>query len=1163
MPRHPDPQESSESVLAPPLPAHTGERLCWHRLAGGAATLALACAVRRHKAPVLALCADTLRADRMAAELEFFLDNDPATPVLRFPDWETLPYEQFSPYQDIISERLATLAGLPHARHGVLVAATAPILHRLPPRSFVAAHSFMLELGEHLDRDAFQARLDEAGYRRTGQVLEHGDYAIRGALVDVFPMGAEQPFRIDLFDEEIEGIRLFDAETQRSTEAVAKVRVLPAREFPLTDAAVSRFRSAWRARFPGNPARSTLYTDVSNRFAPAGIEYYLPLFFEQTESLFDFLPADTLVVVDEGVAEQAQRFSAEVAERYERLRHDVERPILPPAELFYEPEWIPRSLARFAVVEITGAGDEGSAAACTFAAETPLAIPIDARARDPLAHVERFLAEADRRVLFVAESGGRRETLLEVFASRGIRPAPVAGWGEFAAGNERIAMAVAPLERGVVLTRPALAVVAETQLYGERAAQRRRRRQSGRDAESVLRDLGELAIGAPVVHEEHGIGRYLGLVILDVRGHPGEFLSLEYADGDKLYVPVASLYLVARYTGPDGDHAPLNKLGTGQWQKAREKAAQRIRDVAAELLDLHARRAARSGHGFALDAESYRAFAAAFAFEETPDQAVAIEAVIADMVAPRPMDRLVCGDAGFGKTEVAMRAAFVAVTGGRQVAVLVPTTLLAQQHFENFKDRFADWPVRIEQLSRFRNNKEQGVILAGLAAGTIDIVIGTHKLLQSDVKFKQLGLLVVDEEHRFGVRQKERLKALRAEVDILNLTATPIPRTLNMALAGIRDLSLIATPPSRRLPVKTFLRRWDDELLREAMLREVNRGGQVYFLHNEVESIERMTATVAAILPEGRVRLAHGQMRERDLERVMLDFYHRRFNVLVCSTIIESGIDVPSANTIIINRADRFGLAQLYQLRGRVGRSHHRAYAYLLVPERRAMTADALKRLEAIESLEDLGIGFTLATHDLEIRGAGEILGEEQSGHIQAIGYGLYMQLLERAVSALRSGREPVLDRPLDAGPEIDLGVAALIPEDYLPDVHARLTFYKRLATAADEQSLRGLAEEMIDRFGSLPVPARNLFRIAALKIKAARIGVRRIDMGAEGGRIQFDTEPCVDAAAIIRLIQTQTDDYRLDGREKLRIRKSLPDVEARFAELDSLLTQLKLEDAA
>jgi transcription-repair coupling factor (superfamily II helicase) len=799
----------------------------------------------------------------------------------------------------------------------------------------------------------------------------------------------------------------------------------------------------------------------------------------------------------------------------------------------------------------------------SYASRVATALPIDGRAQRPLAVLQDFLEKFQGRVLFVAETAGRREVLQDTLTTHGVDVSVFESWPVFLADDTRLGLTVAPLEEGAVLLEPAIAVISESQLFGERAVQRRRRRTSGRDAESVVRDLSELNVGAPVVHEDHGVGRYRGLQTVSTERMSGEFLCIEYADGDKLYVPVSSLHLVSRYTGADADHAPLHKLGSPQWQKARKKAASRAFDVAAELLDIQARREARPGHRFHTDQMDLRSFVQGFRYEETPDQQATIDAVLADMESERPMDRLVCGDVGFGKTEVAMRAAFIAVHDGWQVAILVPTTLLAQQHHQTFSDRFADWPIRVEQLSRFRSRKDRDAIVEDLARGKIDIVIGTHRLLQSEIRFKRLGLVIIDEEHRFGVRQKERLKALRAQADILTLTATPIPRTLNLALSGLRDLSLIATPPERRLSIKTFVRQWDSALVREAFLREIHRGGQVYFIHNKVESIERIARELRELVPEVELRVAHGQMRERDLERTMLDFYHRRFNALVCTTIIETGIDVPSANTIIINRADHFGLAQLHQLRGRVGRSHHRAYAYLIVPQQRAMTADAVKRLEAIESLEDLGIGFSLATHDLEIRGAGEILGEEQSGQIQEVGYSLYTRLLERAVEALKAGRSPELDRALDHGAEVDLKVHALIPEDYLPDVHARLIMYKRIASAKNTEEINELKVEMIDRFGLLPEAVRNLFDITELKLKATPLGIRKIDVGHHGGRIVFAAKPQVDPASIVQLIQNDPTTYKFDGTDKLRFSMELETGSARIDALEGLLDVLTMRDAA
>jgi transcription-repair coupling factor (superfamily II helicase) len=971
-------------------------------------------------------------------------------------------------------------------------------------------------------------------------------------------MGAEVPFRVDLFDDQIESIRTFDPDTQRSVDQVERIRLLPAREFPADETAITRFRQAFRAQFEGDPQRSPIYRDVSNGVIPGGIEYYLPLFLERTASLFDYLPPRACLVQSDAAHSAIDHFRDEVTERYESLRYDIERPLLPPHHLYLSEEETAAALAHHSRLDVQRAeAPDAQAGAIRFATRALPALRIQARAERPAGPLLDFVSDFPGRVLLCAESAGRRESLQAQLRDFGLQPRQVHGWQEFRDGDVALALTVAPLEQGLWLsTEPPLAIVTETQLFGERALQQRRRRPR-RDADAVVRNLTDLNLGAPVVHEDHGVGRYLGLQKLEVGGIEAEFLTLEYAGNDKLYVPVSSLHLISRYTGAAPEAAPLHRLGSEQWQKARKKAARRVRDVAAELLDIYARRAARQGHAFPVHSEEYNAFASAFPFEETPDQAQTIEAVLEDMARPQPMDRVVCGDVGFGKTEVAMRAAFVAVQAGRQVMLLVPTTLLAQQHYQNFSDRFADWPVRIEVLSRFRSRKQQEKIVAELADGRLDILIGTHKVLQDGVRAKNLGLVIIDEEHRFGVRQKEKLKALRAEVDLLTLTATPIPRTLNMSLSGLRDLSIIATPPVQRLAIKTFISEWNAATIREACLREIKRGGQVYFLHNQVESIEKIARELRRLVPEASLEIAHGQMRERELERVMLDFYHRRSNLLLCTTIIESGIDVPTANTILINRADRLGLAQLHQLRGRVGRSHHRAYAYLLVPHRRAMTEDAVKRVEAIEALEDLGAGFTLATHDLEIRGAGELLGEEQSGQIHEIGFSLYTELLERAVRALRAGREPELDRPLNQGPEVDLHIPALIPDAYLPDVHTRLTLYKRIASASDAEQLRELQVEMIDRFGLLPEPVKHLFAVTELKLRALPLGISRIDAGEDNGRLIFGPEPDVDPAAIISLIQSEPQHYSLDGSDKIRFRCPMPSAEQRFATVGALLEQL------
>ena len=1117
-------------IPVPDAPAHWGE------LYGSSLALAVAELAAGAPGPVLLVAGSSRDAVRLHTEVAFYAGRD--VPVRSLPGHETLPYDPFSPHPDIVSERLETLAALPGLKRGVIVVAAEALLQRLPPRSYVDAHSFVIRRGERIDLPAFRARLAAAGYANVGQVMAHGEFAIRGSIIDLFPMGCDAPYRLDLFDDEIESIRLFDPESQRSGDPLEEVRLLPAREFPTTPEAVKGFRQRWRARFEGDPMRSPVYRFVSEGIAPAGIEYWLPLFFDGLESVFDYLPRDSVVVDAAGLDVATAALQASIEERYEQRRHDIERPLLPPADLYLDPAQVRAAVDRRRRVLATAVKVEPTSAPVgfrNFGTDRPPSLKLDARAEDPSATLKEFLGRFEGQVLIAVDSAGRREVLLELLRERDILPREVAGWQAFLASGAGLAVTVAPDVGGLVLPGPRVAVVAEEQLFGPRARQERRRRRADRDPGAILQELTDLAPGAPVVHEEYGVGRYRGLRVMDVDGHPGEFLVLEYAGGDKLYVPVHSLDRISRYTGSSPETAPLHRLGSEQWAKVRRRAAQRIRDVAVELLDLYSRRAARQGMATEVREAEYRAFEAAFPFEETLDQSEAIRQVLDDMRSGKPMDRVICGDVGFGKTEVALRAAFAAVQAGRQVAVLVPTTLLAQQHAQNFSDRFADWPVRVESLSRFRNAAAQKQVIEGLRTGVVDIVIGTQRLLQRDVAFKNLGLVIVDEEHRFGVRDKERLKQLRANVDMLTLTATPIPRTLNMALGGLRDLSLITTPPAERVAIETFVCEWSDALIREALLREIRRGGQVYFVHNHIDTIERTAARVAALVPEAVVRVGHGQLRERDLEQLMLDFYHQRFNVLACTTIIESGIDVPTANTMVIDRADRFGLAQLHQLRGRVGRSHHRAFAYLLAPPKAALTADAAKRLEAIESLEDLGAGFTLATHDLEIRGAGELLGEEQSGQIQEIGFSLYMELLERAVKSLRSGREPDLEQPLHAGTEINLQLPALLPDDYVGDVHLRLRLYKRIASAPDATALADLQAEMIDRFGPLPAAAQVLFRIAGLKLRAAPLGIQRLEVAASGGLVQFSEDHKVDPARVITLVQRQPQRYRMDGSHRLR----------------------------
>jgi transcription-repair coupling factor (superfamily II helicase) len=1142
------------SLLNPPVPGTRQRKLRWHQLYGSAPALALAEAMRADQRLYVVIVEGARALERLSAELRFFAGE--GLPQLAFPDWEVLPYDLFSPHPDITSDRLRALFELPQARHGCLIVAADTVMQRLPPKAYVQGRSFELSVGDTLGLEPFRERLIEAGYASVSQVTSPGEFAVRGSLLDVYPMGSSEPLRIDLFDDEIEAIRRFDPETQRSLDSLDRVRMLPAREVPLDAESVRGFRRRFRTRFEGDPTQSVIYRGVSEGLAPSGIEFYLPLFFDETASLFDYLPKNAVIVRDAGLAGAIERDWQDIEQRYEDRRHDIERPLLSPAELFLPPDEIEQRMDAFDTITLDAfkaiEADDGDPDAVNFPTAAPRELRIDVRAEHPFAPLDAFVQQFGGRVLITADSPGRREVLQDMLRAQNESVVPVQSWDEFASGDAKLALTVAPDVEGLTLTKPSIAIISETQLFGARARQERRRKRAAPDPEAILRDLQNLSAGSPVVHEEYGVGRYVGLQVMEVAGQQGEFLVLEYLDGDRVYVPVHSLHLVSRYTGAAPEAAPLHKLGTD-----RQKAARQIRDVAAELLDLYARRQARPGLKLQVQENEYLSFANAFPFEETADQAEAIRQVLNDLQSTRPMDRIVCGDVGFGKTEVAMRAAFVAVQAGKQVAVLVPTTLLAQQHTANFRDRFADWPVRIETLSRFGTGKETQAVIEGIERGTVDIVIATHRLLHAHVRFKDLGLIIIDEEHRFGVRDKERLQALRAEVHVLNLTATPIPRTLNMALGGIRDLSLITTPPAERLAIKTFVTEWHGPTIREAALRELRRGGQIYFVHNEVRSIEKIAAEVQQLVPEASVRIGHGQMRERDLEQLMVDFYHRRFNLLVCTTIIESGIDVPTANTIMINRADRFGLAQLHQLRGRVGRSHHRAYAYLIVPPRSQLGADAIKRLEAIESMEELGAGFVLATHDLEIRGAGELLGEAQSGHMTEIGMALYLDMLEESVRALREGREPELEKPLAAETEVELHLPAFLPDTYIGDVQVRLVLYKRIAAAESEAALDELTAEIVDRFGSLPVAAQNLLRVARLKLSARALGVRRLDFGPQGGYILFEERNSIDPPIVIRLLQKYPREYRLENPLKLRISRAMQTEEARFQFATDLLRRL------
>ncbi|MBC9071614.1 transcription-repair coupling factor [Thauera sp. CAU 1555] len=1144
----PRPPAAPITLLPAVPPARAGQRVELPALAGSADALAIAQLGGREDM-LLVVTADPIDAQRLQDEIAWL------APQLRLhllPDWETLPYDSFSPHQDLISERLSTLYAIGRGEADVVLVPATTALYRMAPPAFLAAYTFFLKQGEKLDVDQLRAQMALAGYAHVTQVVSPGEFSVRGGLIDLYPMGSPLPYRIDLFDDEVESIKTFDPDTQRTVYPVKEIRLLPAREFPLDDKGRARFRSRFRETFEGDPTRSPVYKDVSNGIAPAGIEYYLPLFFDDTATIFDYLPADTPVLLHHDVPAAIAEFWSDTRSRHDLLKGDRTRPVLAPEALFLTDEAFFLALkdrARF----LLPAGVEDGAPA------QPLPpVAVEGKATDPLHRLKAFCAGFDGRVLVLADSAGRRETMAEYFNEYGLPFAPSADFAGFVDADAPLALGTGPLATGFILPQARLAVVTEAELYAATARTRGRRdTRRASTMEGWLRDLSELKPGDPVVHVSHGVGRYMGLVHMNLGEGDTEFLHLEYNGGDKLYVPVSQLHVITRYAGADPEAVDLHRLGSGQWEKAKRKAAQQVRDTAAELLALYAQRAARPGHRFDFKQHDLDAFAEGFGFETTPDQQAAIDAVIADMKAGRPMDRLVCGDVGFGKTEVALRAAFVAVADGKQVAVLCPTTLLAEQHWQTFSDRFADWPIKVAELSRFRSAKEQNEALAQLADGKVDIIIGTHRLLQKDVKFKRLGLVIIDEEHRFGVRQKEALKTLRSEVDILTLTATPIPRTLGLSLEGLREFSVIATAPSRRLAIKTFVQRWSKGIVREAVLREFKRGGQVYFLHNEVDTIENMRNSLAEMLPEARIVVGHGQMPERELERVMRDFTQKRANLLLCTTIIETGIDIPTANTIIINRADRFGLAQLHQLRGRVGRSHHQAYAYLLTDAEAKPTSQAQKRLEAITMMEELGSGFYLAMHDLEIRGAGEVLGENQSGEIQQVGFSLYTEMLKRAVHDLQAGREPDLSQPLEVVSEINLHTPALLPSDYCPDVQERLTLYKRLANCDNDDDLRALQEELIDRFGELPPQTQALIETHRLRLLVKPYGVAKLDASEAQISVQFGPNPAIDPGKVILLIQRDRN-TRMAGPDRLIRKVAVPQLRQRAQAVKELLESVR-----
>lgn len=1123
-------------------------------LRGAGLALAIAELANQHTSHTLLAVPDPQTALKLLQEIEQFTHQD----VALFPDWETLPYDSFSPHQEIISDRIAKLYQLPSQSSGITIVPVSTLLQRQSPRDYLMQHTLMVEVGSLYSLDKLRLQLEKSGYRHVDQVFGPGEYASRGAILDLFPMGSSDPFRIDFFDDEIETIRTFDPENQRSLNDMSEIRLLPAHEFPTTETAIEDFRIRWRQRFDARREPESVYMQVSKGTWPAGIEYWQPLFFEHTETLFDYIPDDSQLICVGDIDAAIDTFLTDVDYRFEQRKVDPLRPLLPPDELWLKKDELFSLFKDFPQVHLSSDTIVEKQGRTNPDIRSLPDLAVQHQNKEPMAALRQFSESYSGQIIFSVESEGRREALLELLQRIKLRPIEMESFAEACASREKFTLILGAAEHGFLFGDEQIALLCESDLLGDRVIQRRRKDRKTTNSDAVIRNLAELKPGQPVVHIDHGIGRYIGLQTLEAGGMITEYVTLEYQNDAKLYVPVASLNLISRYSGGAEESAPLHKLGGEAWAKARRKAAEKVRDVAAELLDVYAKRELKPGYKFELDRGQYATFKAGFPFEETDDQKNAINAVMSDMCQNKAMDRLVCGDVGFGKTEVAMRAAFLATDNGKQVAVLVPTTLLAQQHFENFRDRFANLPIRVEVLSRFKTAKEQKQVLQDIENGKVDLVVGTHKLLSNDIKFNDLGLLIVDEEHRFGVRQKEKMKAMRADVDILTLTATPIPRTLNMAMSGMRDLSIIATPPARRLAIKTFVRQSDDAVIREAVLREIMRGGQVYFLHNQVETIEKVAADLEKLIPEARITVAHGQMRERELERIMNDFYHQRFNLLVCTTIIETGIDVPTANTIIMDRADNLGLAQLHQLRGRVGRSHHQAYAYLLTPHPKAMTKDAIKRLDAIASLEDLGAGFTLATHDLEIRGAGELLGDEQSGQIQSVGFTLYMEMLEQAVEALKEGKEPSLDDLLREQTEVEMRLPALLPEDYIPDINTRLSMYKQIASVNNKQQLDDLKVELIDRFGLLPDATKHLLSISGLKLHAAELKVKKIEAHEKGGYIEFYPDADINPVYLVKLLQSQPQKFAMEGPTKFKFTVPLADRRKRIQFVADMLNEFQ-----
>lgn len=1143
------------SILDPIGLNQLDNKIKWGNLTGCSFALAMAQLATQHAAPYVIITQDIHTAEQLKREILFFTESK--LNVQLFPDWETLPFDHFSPHEDIVSKRLALLNKLPQLTHGIVIASIHTLMHKLAPKQHVQGQGVNLKINDNMDLTAFCTQLTHAGYHHVEQVIQHGEFAHRGAIIDFFPMGYAHPIRIELFDDEIASLRSFNVDTQRTIQQIKQIKqILPAYEFPLTTEAIDQFKQNWRERFTNTPRDASMYQAISNGQAAAGCQYYLPLFFTQLASLFDYLPKETILLLEDTSLAAGEHFTTEIIERHEQLQYDITRPICPPNELFLSCDNFLQGASHFSQIKWSQAKLTDKTGHTNYSTKALPQIAIEHQKKEPLSALKTWLTRCGQRVLFCTQSAGRCENVQELLKEHSIETTKVTSWHEFNSSDIKLGIIVGEIETGCQLIPENITIISENELYGQQP-KIRKNKQTEIDPDLIIRNLLELQIGAPVVHVEMGIGRYQGLSVIATDGIEAEYLTLEYANNDKVYIPIYNLHLILRYTGGDADNAPLQKLGNKQWDKAKQKAQRRATDVAAELLKVYSQRQIKQGFAFNAENINYPTFCQQFGFMETPDQAKAITDVITDMQQDTPMDRLICGDVGFGKTEVAMRAAFIAAQNNKQTIILVPTTLLANQHLTTFSTRFALWPINLVILSRMQTTTQQRQALHDIETGKADIVIGTHKLLNQAIKYKDLGLLIIDEEHRFGVKQKEKIKSLRTNIDILTLTATPIPRTLNMALSGTRDLSIIATPPEKRLSIKTFVHAYDQSLIREAITRELMRGGQVIFLHNDIATIPATAASIKELIPQAQLAVAHAQLARNELESIMTGFYQQKFNILICTTIVESGIDIPTANTIIINKANRFGLAELHQLRGRVGRSHHQAYAYLLIADYKALNRDAKKRLEVISQVSHLGAGFSLATHDLEIRGAGELLGEEQSGHIHAIGFSLYLEMIEQAVQTLKTGQSSNDTTNKNNEVTIDLKTTALFPKEYISDVNIRLQIYKQLAECKSSEEVLDLRAQIIDRFGTLPPAAQQLFTNSKLKFYAQKNDIKSIELGSKYGYIQFTQNPKINFSKIIVLIQQQPKIYSLKGPDILRFKINKNDTQTTIQQIQTLMTEL------